>query len=60
MVTQLVRLAPSVVTPYPHDLVRRLLDLRGQWPTVEAAEAHLRRLALAVLDLLDLMGDVAP
>ncbi|WP_247197181.1 ATP-binding protein [Streptomyces sp. GESEQ-35] len=57
--TTLVEIVPRLVQPYPVDEMRHLIYLSAEHPHPEAAHGHLRRLALAVLALLDLMGDDA-
>lgn len=56
----LVSVVQYAVTPYPVDEVRRLIDLRAQWPRPQDAHGHLVRFAMAILSMLDLMGDAAP
>ncbi|WP_416985465.1 DUF6415 family natural product biosynthesis protein [Streptomyces sp. T028] len=55
--TKLVESAPYLVTPYPLAEVRSLINLSAEHPGSENALGHLRRFALAVLALLDLVGD---
>jgi hypothetical protein len=55
-----VNVVPYVVSPYPVDEVRRLIDLRTQWPRPQDAHGHLVRFAMTILNILDLMGDAAP
>ncbi|MGW0705783.1 DUF6415 family natural product biosynthesis protein [Streptomyces sp. NPDC002643] len=54
--TKLVEFAPRLVTPYPIAEVRRLIDLSAEHPRSGHALGHLRRFALAVLALVDLVG----
>jgi hypothetical protein len=55
--TMLVEVVPHLVQPYPIDEMRRLIDLSAERPHPDDAHGHLRRFALAVLALLDLIGD---
>ncbi|MFD7409979.1 DUF6415 family natural product biosynthesis protein [Streptomyces sp. NPDC059866] len=55
--TTLVEIVPHLVSPYPIDEIRRLIHVSAEHPRPEGAHGHLRRFALAVLALLDLMGD---
>jgi hypothetical protein len=57
--TGLVAIVPDLVKPYPIDEVRRVIDMRAQQPPPEEARGHLVRQAVAILALLDLMGDAA-
>jgi hypothetical protein len=50
---------PQLVQPYPVEEMRRLTCLSAQHPQPQSAPGHLRRFALAVLALLDLIGDAA-
>ncbi|MFG3263410.1 MULTISPECIES: DUF6415 family natural product biosynthesis protein [Streptomyces] len=58
--TKLVELVPYLVRPYPVDEMRRLIYQSAEHPRLEDELSHLRRLALAILTILDLMGDNAP
>lgn len=58
-VTELLRIVPYLVTPYPIDEVRCVIDMRAQQPPPEDTRGHLVRMAMAILTLLDLMGDAA-
>ncbi|MDX2935985.1 DUF6415 family natural product biosynthesis protein [Streptomyces ipomoeae] len=57
--TKLVEFVPHLVKPYPLDEIMRLIHLSAEHPCSEYAHGHLRRFALAVLALIDLMGDDA-
>lgn len=57
--TKFVEIVPYLVRPYPIDEMRRLIYLSAEHPHPEDAPAHLRRLALTILAILDLMGDTA-
>lgn len=57
--TTLVEIVPRLVQPYPVDEMRRLIYLSAEHPHPERAPGHVRRFALAILVLLDLMGDDA-
>jgi hypothetical protein len=57
--TTFVEIVPHLVKPYPVDEMRHLIYLSAEHPHPEDAHGHLRRFALAVLALLDLMGDEA-
>lgn len=57
--TALVESMPHLVRPYPVEEMRRLIYLSAEHPAPEGAHGHVRRLALAILALLDLMGDDA-
>lgn len=57
--TKLVEVVPYLVTPYPVDEMRRVIDMSAQQPSPEQARGHLIRFAMAILTLLDLMGDAA-
>jgi hypothetical protein len=57
--TKLVEIVPYLLTPYPTDEMRRVINLSAEQPQPEEARGHLVRLALAILSLLDLMGDAA-
>ncbi|MET7802781.1 hypothetical protein [Streptomyces decoyicus] len=54
---QLVQIAPHRVALYPIEDLRLLLALRNQRPAPDVALSYLRRYALAIVALLDLMGD---
>lgn len=54
---QLLQIVPHRVRWYPTQEVCRLLALRDERPAPDEALSHLRRYALAIVDLLDLMGD---
>ncbi|AVH60894.1 hypothetical protein C4B68_00415 [Streptomyces dengpaensis] len=57
--TTFVEIVPFLVQPYPVDEMRRLIYLSAEHPHPDDAPGHLRRLALAILAILDLMGDTA-
>ncbi|WP_327352751.1 hypothetical protein [Streptomyces sp. NBC_01304] len=57
--TQLMRVVPYRVAAYPTEELHRLIALRDERPAPDQAVAHLRRFALAILAVLDLMGDDA-
>lgn len=54
---RLVQVLPHRVASYPTETVQHLLAVRDEHPAPGAELARLRRFALALLDLLDLMGD---
>jgi hypothetical protein len=54
---QLMQVVPHRVEMYPTDELRRLFALRDERPAPDEAPSHLRRYALAIVALLDLMGD---
>lgn len=54
---QLVQVVPHRVAMYPTEELRHLLALRDEQPGPDEALPYLRRYALAILALLDLMGD---
>ncbi|MFE3737734.1 DUF6415 family natural product biosynthesis protein [Streptomyces sp. NPDC059134] len=58
--TQLIKAVPHLIRPYPDDEIRRLIDLRSERPAAEHAYRHALRFAMAIVELLDLMGDDAP
>jgi hypothetical protein len=58
--TKVVEVVPHLVRPYPIDEMRRLIYLSAEHPHPGGAPGHLRRFALAILAILDLMGDTAP
>ncbi|MFF3332641.1 DUF6415 family natural product biosynthesis protein [Streptomyces sp. NPDC002888] len=57
--TKFVEIVPYLVRPYPIDEMRRLIYLSAEHPHPEDTPGHLRRFALAILAILDLMGDTA-
>ncbi|MER6358577.1 DUF6415 family natural product biosynthesis protein [Streptomyces sp. NPDC001634] len=57
--TTFVEIVPHLVRPYPLDELMRLIDVSAEHAPYEAAHGHVRRFALAILALLDLMGDAA-
>jgi hypothetical protein len=59
VVELLVQIVPHRVTPYPTAEIHRVTQLSAHNPPAEEARGHLNRFALAVLDVLDLMGDDA-
>ncbi|MET7608955.1 hypothetical protein ABZS96_42725 [Streptomyces avermitilis] len=54
-----VEIVPHLVRPYPLAELTRLINVSAEHPRVEATHGHLRRFALAILTLLDLVGDAA-
>lgn len=54
---QLLQVVPHRVTMYPIEELCILLALRDEQPDPDEALPYLRRYALAILALLDLMGD---
>ncbi|MGW3118538.1 hypothetical protein ACWDBW_15610 [Streptomyces sp. NPDC001107] len=56
---QLVQVLPHRVGWHPTEEVCRLLALRDARPAPDQVLSHLRRYALAIVDILDLMGDDA-
>lgn len=54
---QLVQVAPHRVAIYPIEELRLLITLRNERPASGEALSYLRRYALAIVALLDLMGD---
>ncbi|WP_149180494.1 hypothetical protein [Streptomyces sp. TRM49041] len=56
---QLTQVVPHRVAVYPTEELRGLLALRDEQPTPAQALSYLRRYALAILAVLDLMGDDA-
>ncbi|MEV7886923.1 DUF6415 family natural product biosynthesis protein [Streptomyces sp. NPDC002817] len=57
--TNFVEVVPRLVRPYPEDEMRCLIYLSAEHPRPDDALGHLRRFALAILAILDLMGDAA-
>ncbi|MGW1675565.1 DUF6415 family natural product biosynthesis protein [Streptomyces sp. NPDC002324] len=55
--TRLIRYMPYL-GPYPVDAITHLTILSAEHPPTEYAHGHLRRFALALLDVVDLVGDV--
>ncbi|WP_432001563.1 hypothetical protein [Streptomyces sioyaensis] len=53
----LLQIAPHRIAIYPTEELRRLLVLRDLRPAPEQMLAYLRRYALAILAVIDLMGD---
>ncbi|WP_435244255.1 hypothetical protein [Streptomyces sioyaensis] len=53
----LVQVAPHRVAFYPTEELRLLIALRNEQPAPGEALSYLRRYALAIVALLDLMGD---
>lgn len=53
----LMQVAPHRVAFYPTEELRLLIALRNERPSPGEALSHLRRYALAIVALLDLMGD---
>ncbi|MEU1149351.1 hypothetical protein ACFYO9_29210 [Streptomyces sp. NPDC005863] len=56
----LIQLVPYTVTPYPVDEMYLLTELRAERPQPRNAHRYILRFALAIVDVLDLMGDNAP
>ncbi|MFF8387762.1 DUF6415 family natural product biosynthesis protein [Streptomyces kanasensis] len=56
----LIGVVPRLVHPYPTEAMLRLLDVSARHPQPDETLGHVRRLALAVLSVLDLLGDAAP
>ncbi|MEU9120581.1 hypothetical protein AB0C96_12090 [Streptomyces sp. NPDC048506] len=54
---QMMQVAPHRVALYPTEELRLLIALRNERPTPGEALSYLRRYALAIVALLDLMGD---
>lgn len=54
---QLVEIVPYRVAPYPVDEMRLVVRLGDEHPSPQDAHGHLRRFALAILTVLDLMED---
>jgi hypothetical protein len=57
--TRLVEITPYLVTPYPLDEIRSVIDMSAEHPLPDGARSHLVRFAMGILTLLDLMGDAA-
>ncbi|MFD7407990.1 DUF6415 family natural product biosynthesis protein [Streptomyces sp. NPDC059866] len=57
--TKIVEVVPYLVRPYPVEAMRRLIYLSAEHPHPHDALGHLRRFALAILAILDLMGETA-
>ena len=57
--TKFVEVVPYLVRPYPIHEMRRLIYLSAEHPHPDDAPVHVRRFALAMLAILDLMGDTA-
>ncbi|CAL9312665.1 DUF6415 family natural product biosynthesis protein [Streptomyces sp. SudanB182_2057] len=58
--TTFVEIVPYLLRPYPVDEMRLLIHLSAEHPHPDDAPGHLRRFALAILAILDLIGDTAP
>ncbi|MEU7644831.1 hypothetical protein [Streptomyces huasconensis] len=56
----LIQLVPYTVKPYPLDAMYLLTELRAERPQPQHAHRYILRYALAIVDVLDLMGDNAP
>ncbi|WP_228982234.1 hypothetical protein [Streptomyces sp. DH12] len=56
----LIGVVPRLTHPYPTEAMLRLLDVSAHHPHPAETRGHVRRLALAVLTVLDLLGDDAP
>ncbi|MFI7315707.1 DUF6415 family natural product biosynthesis protein [Streptomyces venezuelae] len=57
--TKIVEVVPYLVRPYPVEAMRRLIYLSAEHPRPDDALGHLRRFALTILAILDLMGESA-
>ncbi|MFE6164130.1 DUF6415 family natural product biosynthesis protein [Streptomyces sp. NPDC056486] len=57
--TQLIEIVPYLVTPYPTDQMRCVINLSAEQPCPQNERGHLVRFASSILTLLDLMGEVA-
>ncbi|WOI59628.1 DUF6415 family natural product biosynthesis protein [Streptomyces fradiae] len=56
--TTLVEVVPHLVQPYPADTMLRLCGVSAEHPPARDAHGHARRLAVTILAVLDLAGDV--
>lgn len=56
----LIQLVPYTVRPYPVDAMYLLIQLRSERPEPQGAYRYVLRFAVAIVDVLDLMGDDAP
>lgn len=54
---QLMQVAPYRVAAYPTEELQRLLALRNEQPAPSEALSYLRRYAMEITRVLDLMGD---
>ncbi|MFG2313155.1 hypothetical protein ACGFS9_31485 [Streptomyces sp. NPDC048566] len=54
-----MQVVPHRVAVYPTEELRGLLALRDEQPSPAQALSYLRRYALAIFAILDLMGDDA-
>ncbi|WP_243460106.1 DUF6415 family natural product biosynthesis protein [Streptomyces sp. M54] len=57
--TKIVEVVPYLVRPYPVEAMRCLIYLSAEHPHLDDALGHLRRFALTILTILDLMGESA-
>lgn len=57
--TEIVGVVPYLVRPYPVEAMRRLIHVSAEHPHPDDALGHLRRFALTILTILDLMGESA-
>ncbi|GGR34845.1 DUF6415 family natural product biosynthesis protein [Streptomyces aurantiogriseus] len=55
--TTLVEIVPYLVRPYPVEEMRHLIYVSTEHPHPENARGHVNRFAMAILAVLDLMGD---
>ena len=55
----LVKFVPHLLRPYPAEEMRHLIFVSGEHPPPENARRHLNWFAMAILAVLDLMGDDA-
>ncbi|MFF3991493.1 DUF6415 family natural product biosynthesis protein [Streptomyces sp. NPDC001797] len=53
----LIEIVPHRVAPYPVEEMRLVMKLSSEQPPPQEARGHLRRFALAVLAVLDLLED---
>ncbi|MCX5239077.1 hypothetical protein OG824_28150 [Streptomyces prunicolor] len=58
-ITTFVEIVPYVGQPCPVDEMLRLIYVSVEHPHPDDASGHPRRLALAILSILDLMGEAA-
>lgn len=54
---QLVQVVPHRVATYPREEMSRLIALDSERPTEDVVLSYLRRYALAIIAVLDLLGD---
>ncbi|MFG2783804.1 DUF6415 family natural product biosynthesis protein [Streptomyces prunicolor] len=58
-ITGLVEIVQYDVRPYPVRQMRRLIFLSAEHPPPDGVRGHLNRFAMAILAVLDLLGDAA-